>query len=407
MLNSHDPHRPFYGNDRAEWYEGDLPAASPSRIFEPAEVVTPGFLPDLPDVRREIAEYYSSVRRCDDTVGAAMDVLHDTGAADSTLVLFLSDNGMAFPFAKTNCYLNSTRTPLIVAGPGVAGTGTMDEEHFVSGIDVLPTLLDVAGVPCPVGASTANRSCPSCAARDRPDGSTSSRSSTRPPRGTTTRCDASRTAGSATCFNAWSNGEREFRNESQGGRTMAAMRDAAGHDEHVAARVELFLRRTVEEFYDFQNDPNALVNLAADPAYADEMARLQGRLEEWNGRRGRSGPARIPRPTRRSRPGTVPARDGRGDRGEGVGRRSPGTGSDRRQAACPLQRRCGSGAMGTGIVPHPEGPVPPLRCAEQRLGAMPAEMSGTADSVGGITSSSAGAPRYRRRRRRRGRACHR
>ena len=103
MANSHDPHRPFYGNDKAEWYdELDPPARPPSRTFEPDEVVIPGFLPDLPEVRLEIAEYYNSVRRCDDTVGRLLDVLDEAGVAENTLVMFLSDNGMAFPFAKTN-----------------------------------------------------------------------------------------------------------------------------------------------------------------------------------------------------------------------------------------------------------------------------------------------------------------
>ena len=74
MANSHDPHRPFYGNDRQEWYEElDPPAVPPSRTFDPDEVVIPGFLPDIPEVRLEIAEYYNSVRRCDDTVGRLLD----------------------------------------------------------------------------------------------------------------------------------------------------------------------------------------------------------------------------------------------------------------------------------------------------------------------------------------------
>ena len=44
MANSHDPHRPFYGNDKAEWYgELDPPAVPPSRTFAPEEVIVPGF----------------------------------------------------------------------------------------------------------------------------------------------------------------------------------------------------------------------------------------------------------------------------------------------------------------------------------------------------------------------------
>ena len=63
MANSHDPHRPFYGNDKSEWYgKLDPPAVPPSRTFAPEEVIVPGFLPDIPDVRLEVAEYADEVQ---------------------------------------------------------------------------------------------------------------------------------------------------------------------------------------------------------------------------------------------------------------------------------------------------------------------------------------------------------
>jgi len=155
MLNSHDPHRPFYGNDKEEWYEGgnDPVAAVPSKVFSPDEIVTPGFLPDLPKVRQEIAEYYSSVRRCDDIIGAVLSLLEVNNLIENTLIIFLSDNAMAFPFAKTNCYLNSTKTPFIVKWPAEIKPGRRDEEHFISGIDILPTILEVAGAEVPAGVN--------------------------------------------------------------------------------------------------------------------------------------------------------------------------------------------------------------------------------------------------------------
>ena len=58
-------------------------------------------------------------------------------------------------------------------------------------------------------------------------------------------------------FNPWSDGRRIFRNESQEGRTFKAMKQAAADDPAVDARVRFFLHRTVEEFYDFQKDPDA------------------------------------------------------------------------------------------------------------------------------------------------------
>ncbi|MBT7170843.1 MAG: sulfatase-like hydrolase/transferase, partial [Phycisphaerales bacterium] len=95
MANSHDPHRPFHGGDQEKGKFKDLVKtfATPSKVFTRKEVSVPGFLPKLPEVRKEIAEYFSSVRRCDDTVGAILAELDHAGVAENTLVMFMSDNG--------------------------------------------------------------------------------------------------------------------------------------------------------------------------------------------------------------------------------------------------------------------------------------------------------------------------
>lgn len=280
MLNSHDPHRPFYGNDDASWYERADGAAKPSRAFQPEEVTTPGFLTDLPEVRREIAEYYSSVRRCDDTVGATLDVLRELGLEDNTLVLFLSDNGMAFPFAKTNCYLNSTRTPWIMRWPEKIRPGAIDSKHFVTGIDIMPTFLEAAGVQLPEGMD-GQSFMPVLAGESQQDREFAFTQfhQTAGRKNYPMRCVQNTRFGYI--FNPWSNGERVFHNESQSGRTFAAMRDAAEQDPDIAARVELFLHRVPEEFYDFENDPNALNNLIDDPAYQEQINHLRTELETW------------------------------------------------------------------------------------------------------------------------------
>ncbi|MFO0922939.1 MAG: sulfatase-like hydrolase/transferase [Pirellulales bacterium] len=106
--NITDPHRPFRTNEdatktpnnqgkkRANQQEADhsLPMVSVD------EITVPSFLEDLPEVRREVAEYYSSIRRFDASFGEAMMALQRSGLSESTLVLFLSDHGMSFPFSK-------------------------------------------------------------------------------------------------------------------------------------------------------------------------------------------------------------------------------------------------------------------------------------------------------------------
>jgi N-sulfoglucosamine sulfohydrolase len=66
LMNIADPHKPFY----AEGNKGQtVPDENvPSQVFTPEEIPVPGFLPDDPVVRKELAHYYSSVRRADDCV---------------------------------------------------------------------------------------------------------------------------------------------------------------------------------------------------------------------------------------------------------------------------------------------------------------------------------------------------
>ena len=75
-VNISDPHKPFYAGP------GDR--NQPTAVFRPKDVPIPGFLFDHPAVRRELAAYYSSVRRADDCVGKTLKALDDSGQADNT-----------------------------------------------------------------------------------------------------------------------------------------------------------------------------------------------------------------------------------------------------------------------------------------------------------------------------------
>ena len=133
------------------WLKDEKAFPPVSRTFTPDEIEIPRCLPDIPDVRREIAEYFAGVYRSDEAVGRILDALDDSGQAENTLVMFLSDNGMAFPYAKTNCYLNSTKTPWIARWPGKIRPGTVDREHMISTVDFMPTVLEAAGLPLTAG----------------------------------------------------------------------------------------------------------------------------------------------------------------------------------------------------------------------------------------------------------------
>ncbi|MGI8906280.1 MAG: sulfatase-like hydrolase/transferase [Candidatus Sumerlaeaceae bacterium] len=108
----------------------------------------PHFLMDLPEVRRDYAAYCESVNNLDRSVAQILSAIDEAGATSSTLVIFLSDNGIPFPGAKTNLYDAGIRLPLIVRAPGTVHANTRSDS-MVSWIDIAPTILDWAGLQAP------------------------------------------------------------------------------------------------------------------------------------------------------------------------------------------------------------------------------------------------------------------
>ena len=63
----------------------------------------PAFLPDTPEVRGDILDYYFAVQRYDRATGDILRQIEDGGAADNTLLVVTSDNGMPFPRPRRTC----------------------------------------------------------------------------------------------------------------------------------------------------------------------------------------------------------------------------------------------------------------------------------------------------------------
>ena len=81
-------------------------------------------------------------------------------------------------------------------------------------------------------------------------------------------------------YNFWADRELAMTGDSSGGITWKAMIEAAETDPEIAKRVELYKHRVPEEFYNLQDDPNGLNNLADDPAYAQELEKFRLKMAE-------------------------------------------------------------------------------------------------------------------------------
>ncbi len=273
-----DPHRAArgFGNDKS------FPGVKEIR-FGPKEVTLPYFLPDRPDARADLADYYQAVSRLDQGVGLVVEAIRQAGRSGDTLVVFLSDNGMPFPGAKTTLYDSGVRLPLIVSSPAQKKRGVANHA-MVSWVDVAPTLLDWARARGP--AELAGRSFLPVLEEEAPRGWDVVFGSHQfhevtmyyPMRMVRTRThkyvlnlahpleypSAEDLYNSATWQGTLKRGDR-----------MMGQRSVAQ-----------YLRRPREELYDLRKDPNELRNVAGGPGSVAVLADLRKRVRDWQEKTG-------------------------------------------------------------------------------------------------------------------------
>jgi N-sulfoglucosamine sulfohydrolase len=124
----------------------DRPA--PGAPHDPEKITLPPHLPNIPEVRKDLARYYDEIGAADEEFQWIMDILQKRGLATNTLIMFLGDNGYAFPHGKGSLYDPGLNTPLLVRWPAVVKPGRRSNE-LISGEDIAPTMLEAAGVPIP------------------------------------------------------------------------------------------------------------------------------------------------------------------------------------------------------------------------------------------------------------------
>ena len=109
------------------------------------KLTVPPHLPDLPETRAELAQYYQAISRTDAGLARLVEILKETGQYENTVIIFAADNGMAWPGAKTTMYEPGIRLPLVVRTPDQRNRGVRSEA-MISWVDFTPTILDFAEV---------------------------------------------------------------------------------------------------------------------------------------------------------------------------------------------------------------------------------------------------------------------
>jgi len=250
--------------------------------YNPAALTLPAGSVDTPATRQWRARYAAAVTRADEELGLIYDTARET-LGPQTLLLFSSDHGAQWPFAKWNLYDAGIRVPLIIAWPGVVRPKSRSEA-MVSWVDFLPTLIEVAGGIVPTnldGRSFAGvLSGKTSQHRDRifSTHSGDGRFNIYPMRSVrsdewkyilnlhpefafTTHIDLPVNLGQRAYFATWE--------------------AAATTNAHAAAIVKRYHARPVEELYDLTADPYELHNLASDPSQSGRLREMRAELEAW------------------------------------------------------------------------------------------------------------------------------
>lgn len=284
--NPIDPHRPWPDTDQERQklatFNPDKPYPSPEQKYAPERIDVPDFLPDLPKVREALVPYYESVHRGDACVGAILKAVDDSRLRENTVVIFLSDHGMAFAGAKFSLYHASTRTPIVVRWPKVVKAGQIDTTHVVSSVDLMPTIVEAVGLPPIQGMDGISflplaKGQPSSLQRQRAYSAHSYGLSFEPrsfyPMRTVTDTDY------LYIWNGYT--ERESTNKPFN-RYYHEVLAPYTNDEYpkVKQRVDLLVNKPAEEFYDLSDDPGCWNNLADNSEYRKKLSAYRNFLRE-------------------------------------------------------------------------------------------------------------------------------
>ena len=249
MVGFSETHRPF------PEYEGSLEEIEPLP-----------YLPDLPEVRKDVGGLNILVERVDESVGRILEALDKTGLGSNTLFIYTTDHGIAFPGAKATLLDPGIEIAMIMRWPdGFDGGRRIDA--MLTNADLLPTILDLLGIDPPEGVQ--GRSFLPVI-----EGEVSEIHEEIFPELTYHAAyDPMRSVRARRFKYIKSFEERPF---------WFPPNVDNGYSKEVARRLGYFDRpRPKEMLFDLENDPLERNNLADDPEYRSVLEEMRAKLERW------------------------------------------------------------------------------------------------------------------------------
>jgi N-sulfoglucosamine sulfohydrolase len=255
--------------------------------YDPKHVTLPPFFIDTQETREHWARYLTDIEGMDEEMSRVLEFAKEK-FGDNFIFIFTSDHGGQWPFGKWNLYDYGTRVPLVAYWPGHIEAGVRTDA-MVSWVDLLPTLIDIAGgkypaeidgksfAPVLLGktkthrdkiftTNTGDKNMNIYPIRSVRIGKYKFIHNLRPDAYHSNHSDILRNDGRGLYWDSWD--------------------EAAKTDPKAAAIIKRYYTRPEFELFDLDKDPLELDNLADNPEYKVELAKLKSELSTWTTAQG-------------------------------------------------------------------------------------------------------------------------
>ncbi len=288
FAESHDSGTPFClfacsNEPHSPWNKGDA-----SR-YPPDKIKLPSYIADTPIVRENFSRYLAEVTYFDGQVGRILKLLDKHKLRENTLVMILSEQGNAFPFAKWTCYSHGLQSAMLVRWQGKVKPNSINDA-LVEYVDITPTFIEAAGgkptsvlegkslIPLLTGKATQHKEYVYglMTTRGINDGSSHF---------------AIRTVRDKKYRFIWNlNYKTKFTNACTASTYFQSMVTSAQAGNAKAKElVDKYHFRPEFELYDCEADPLEMTNLAEIPRYKEVVQRLNNKLQSWMKQQGDKG----------------------------------------------------------------------------------------------------------------------